>query len=118
MGPLSSRSRKRVSLLAGAAVLMLGLWQLDGPGPAKAAPAMTSAVGRAPSLIQRAQLLRRRHPPVYPYSYSPGRRGGWSFYFGFVPYGIGDYETQALQRRFPEMNYPPSMRAWTPQTGF
>ena len=38
-------------------------------------------------------------------------------YFGFVPYQKGDYETQALQRQFPEANYPPSMRYWTPKSG-
>ena len=50
-------------------------------------------------------------PPVYPYYYNPGRKGGRSFYFGFVPYEKGNYEIQALQRRFPQANYPPSMRA-------
>ena len=44
--------------------------------------------------------------------------GGWSTYFGFVPYAKGDFETQALQRLYPQLNYPPSMRAWTPQSGF
>ena len=44
--------------------------------------------------------------------------GGWSTYFGFVPYAKGDFETQALQRVYPQLNYPPSMRAWTPQSGF
>ena len=46
------------------------------------------------------------------------RPGGWSFYFGPVPYAKGDYETQALQRLYPYLNYPPSMRYWTPQSGF
>jgi hypothetical protein len=51
--------------------------------------------------------------------YTPPRRpGGWSTYFGFVPYAKGDFETQALQRLYPQLNYPPSMRAWTPQSGF
>jgi hypothetical protein len=35
-----------------------------------------------------------------------------------VPYAKGDYETQALQRLYPQLNYPPSMRYWTPQSGF
>jgi hypothetical protein len=63
-------------------------------------------------------IFKRGRPPIYPYYYSPGRPGGYSFYFGFVPYQKGDYETQALQRQFPEMNYPPSMRYWTPKSGF
>ena len=29
-----------------------------------------------------------------------------------------NFETQALQRLYPQLNYPPSMRAWTPQSGF
>jgi len=58
-------------------------------------------------------------PPIYPYYYAPPRRpGGWSFYFGPVPYAKGDYETQALQRVYPQLNYPPSMRYWTPRSGF
>jgi hypothetical protein len=62
-------------------------------------------------------IFKRGRPPIYPYYYSPGRPGGYGFYFGFVPYAKGDYETQALQRQFPEMNYPPSMRYWTPKDG-
>jgi hypothetical protein len=70
----------------------------------------------APASAER--IFKRGRPPIYPYYYSPGRPGGYSFYFGFVPYQKGDYETQALQRQFPEMNYPPSMRYWTPKSGF
>ena len=63
--------------------------------------------------------LPRGRPPIYPYYYAPRRGpGGWSFYFGPVPYEKGDYETQALQRLYPQLNYPPSMRYWTPQSGF
>ncbi len=62
-------------------------------------------------------IFKRGRPPIYPYYYSPGRPGGTDFYFGFVPYVKGDYETQALQRQFPEMNYPPSMRYWNPNRG-
>ena len=62
-------------------------------------------------------IFRRGRPPIYPYYYSPGRPGGTDFYFGFVPYHKGNYEIQALQRQFPEANYPPSMRYWTPKSG-
>jgi len=69
--------------------------------------------------VEPAQVFRRGRPPIYPYYYAPPRRpGGWSFYFGPVPYAKGDYETQALQRVYPQLNYPPSMRYWTPQSGF
>ncbi|MGZ5917586.1 MAG: hypothetical protein ACXWJ4_09735 [Methyloceanibacter sp.] len=87
-------------MLASAGAIVLGLAVLGWPAPASAEP-----------------IFKRGRPPIYPYYYSPGRPGGYSFYFGFVPYQKGDYETQALQRQFPEMNYPPSMRYWTPKSG-
>jgi hypothetical protein len=87
--------------LALLAATMLGFAALLGAGPASAEP-----------------IFKRGRPPIYPYFYSPPRHpGGYSFYFGFVPYQKGDYETQALQRQFPQMNYPPSMRYWTPNDG-
>ena len=67
--------------------------------------------------VSAEPIFKRGRPPIYPYYYSPGRPGGTDFYFGFVPYQKGDYETQALQRQFPEANYPPSMRYWTPKSG-
>ncbi len=67
--------------------------------------------------VSAEPIFKRSRPPIYPYYYSPGRPGGTDFYFGFVPYQKGDYETQALQRQFPEANYPPSMRYWTPKSG-
>jgi hypothetical protein len=77
---------------------------------------LTALVGSAPASAE--PIFKRGRPPIYPYFYSPARRpGGYSFYFGFVPYAKGDYETQALQRQFPQMNYPPSMRYWTPKDG-
>ncbi len=85
--------------------------------PAQAAPLMPG-IGLKASPVQPAQIFKRGRPPIYPYYYSPGRRGGYSFYFGFVPYRKGDYEIQTLQRAYPEANYPPSMRAWTPRSGF
>jgi hypothetical protein len=86
-------------------------------GSAQAAPLLPGLNARqAP--VQQAKIFKRGRPPIYPYYYSPGRPGGYSFYFGFVPYRKGDYEIQALQRAYPEANYPPSMRAWTPRSGF
>ena len=85
--------------------------------PAHAAPLLPGMNHKA-SPVQTAQIFKRGRPPIYPYYYSPGRPGGYSFYFGFVPYRKGDYEIQALQRAYPQANYPPSMRAWTPRSGF
>jgi hypothetical protein len=101
-----------------AAAIWLGLWLLGGTGLASAAPGFTSGFGNHAIPVELARIYRRGRPPIYPYYYSPGRPGGYSFYFGFVPYQKGDYETQALQRMFPQANYPPSMRYWTPESGF
>jgi hypothetical protein len=110
-----ARSCTKASLfLAGAAAIGLVL----GITPAGAAPFAAGLAGPAP-LAEPAQIFKRGRPPIYPYYYAPARRpGGWSFYFGPVPYAKGDYETQALQRLYPQLNYPPSMRYWTPQSGF
>ena len=102
---------KPISCILLAAALLLAF------EPADAAPLMPG-LSHAASPVQAAKIYKRGRPPIYPYYYSPGRPGGYSFYFGFVPYRKGDYETQALQRAFPEANYPPSMRAWTPRSGF
>jgi hypothetical protein len=99
-------------------LLLLGIWLVNGPEPAHAAPGFGSLPGAHATAAEPARIFKRGRPPIYPYYYSPGRPGGYSFYFGFVPYEKGDYETQALQRMFPEANYPPSMRYWTPRSGF
>ncbi|MBK5198898.1 MAG: hypothetical protein JJE37_11550 [Methyloceanibacter sp.] len=101
-----------------AVVSLLGLSLCGGIASASAAPAFASGFGSPASIAEPVRIYRRGRPPIYPYYYSPGHPGGYSFYFGFVPYQKGDYETQALQRMFPEANYPPSMRAWTPRSGF
>ena len=94
----ASLAKRLARVLAGAIVLSLAV-------PFSLAPASAEPI------------FKRGRPPIYPYYYSPGRPGGTDFYFGFVPYVKGDYETQALQRQFPEMNYPPSMRYWNPNRG-
>jgi hypothetical protein len=98
-----------------AAALALGL-------AASSAEAVSLGVARPSSpapIVEPAQVFKRGRPPVYPYYYAP-RRGpnGWSFYFGPVPYQKGDFEVQALQRLYPQTNWPPSMRYWTPQSQF
>lgn len=112
-----SGSKNTASILVGAAALALGVWQFNWVEPAGAAPAFASALGAPASMLTPVQVFRRGRPPIYPYSYRR-RPGGWSTYFGFVPYEKGDFEVQALQRFYPQTNWPPSMRYWTPQSGF
>jgi hypothetical protein len=112
---MAHSSRKIPALLAAMGTIALAL----GNPPAGAAPLTAPGLASFNSLLVRAQIFQRGRPPIYPYYYSPPRRpGGWSFYFGPVPYAKGDFETQALQRLYPHLNYPPSMRYWTPQSGF
>jgi hypothetical protein len=118
MANLATDSKRMASLLVGAAVIAFSLWQTNRPEPASAAPAFVPGVCSHPSLVEPAQIFKRGRPPIYPYYYNPGRPGGWSFYFGPVPYAKGDYEVQALQRSYPQTNWPPSVRYWTPQSGF
>ena len=107
--------KKTVPALAGMALCL----SIAGLTPSNAAPLTALRFGGPPPIVEPAQIFQRGRPPIYPYVYTPPRRpGGWSTYFGFVPYARGDYEVQALQRRYPETNWPPSMRAWTPQSGF
>jgi hypothetical protein len=111
---MAHRPRKIAGLFAGIAAIIAAV----GIAPASAAPLSAPLVGSHPSMVEPAQIFKRGRPPIYPYYYNPGRPGGWSFYFGFVPYAKGDYEVQALQRFYPQTNWPPSMRYWTPQSGF
>ena len=98
--------------------MALGL-SIAGLSPASAAPLTLPALAGPVPLVEPAQIFKRGRPPIYPYYYAPARRpGGRSFYFGFVPYAKGDFEVQAVQRLYPQTNWPPSMRAWTPQSGF
>jgi hypothetical protein len=94
------------------AAAALGIALLAWSLPAAAAPVMAPGLAGAGAPVEQVRYYRgqRRGPPVYPYYYSPGRPGGWSAYFGFVPYARGNYEIQALQRRYPETNWPPGMR--------
>lgn len=109
-----SSKKTALLLLAGAAAIAPAM----GIAQAIAAPLGAGLTNPAP-MVEQAQIFQRGRPPIYPYYYAPPRRpGGWSTYFGFVPYAKGDYETQALQRLYPQLNYPPSMRYWTPQSGF
>src|SRR5512144_1058158 len=105
-------SRNTAALLAGAAAIALPL----NVAPADAAPLAAAKLASPAPIAVPAQIFEHGRPPIYLYYYAPRRYpGGWSFYLGPVPYAKGDYETQALQRVYPQMNYPPSMRYWTPQ---
>jgi hypothetical protein len=107
-------SIKTAVVLSATATIALALGTPVGAAPLSALKLASSA-----PIVEPAQIFRRGRPPIYPYYYAPARRpGGWSFYFGPVPYAKGDYETQALQRVYPQQNYPPGMRYWTPQSGF
>ena len=112
---MAHSSKKAALLLAGAATIALGL----SMSLSSAAPLTAPRLDSPAPIVEPAQIFKRGRPPIYPYVYSPPRRpGGWSTYFGFVPYAKGDFEVQALQRVYPQTNWPPSMRAWTPQSGF
>ena len=101
------------AVLAGA-TLALGL---VSTAPASAAPFGVAKMTGPAAVAEPVKIFRRGRPPVYPYYYNPGKPGGRSFYFGFVPYEKGNYEVQALQRKYPESNWPPSMRYWNPTDG-
>ena len=114
-----SGSKKTASILAGAAAIASALWQVNWVEPAAAAPSFASALRAPAPILTQVQIFRRGRPPIYPYVYTPPRHpGGWGTYFGFVPYEKGDYEVQALQRFYPQTNWPRSMQYWTPQSGF
>ena len=63
------------------------------------------------TIAEPARIYRRGRTPIYPYYYNPGRPGGYSFYFGFVPYAPGNIENQALQRQFypQDTEWPPGL---------
>ncbi len=101
---------KRLALgLAGTAGLFLGLSAVAER--ADAAPVVTAGSRVHASIVEPAKVYRRGRTPIYPYYYNPGRPGGYSFYFGFVPYAPGDIENQALQRGFYPQNteWPPGL---------
>jgi hypothetical protein len=110
---------KLASVLAGAAFGVL-LALPAGGSAASAAPLLAQPLGHEASPVTPARVYRRGRPPIYPYYYNPGRPGGYSFYFGFVPYAKGDYGTQALERSLYPQNieWPPSMYPYGPRRGW
>jgi hypothetical protein len=104
-----SRVTKLAASLAGTA-MVLGLCPAAGSKTAGAAPGFVSGVAAA-SQVTPARIYRRGRTPIYPYYYNPGRPGGYSFYFGFVPYSKGNIENQAIQRSLYPQNieWPPDV---------
>jgi hypothetical protein len=95
-----------------AGLLALGISVLVQSRPAEAAPLLTQRLaGHASDVIEAR---------IYPYYYNPGRPGGWSFYFGFVPYTPGQVANEALQRsQYPQnIEWPPSMYRYGPRPGW
>jgi hypothetical protein len=107
---------KRIAL-AGSAALVLGLAAVSET--ARAMPLVTAGSQAHTSIVEPARIYRRGRTPIYPYYYNPGRPGGYSFYFGFVPYAPGNVENQALQRGFYPQNteWPPGLYGG-PQPGW
>jgi hypothetical protein len=110
-------------LLAGSAASVLGLCLPSGE-TALALPLLTASAESQASIAEPARIYRRGRTPIYPYYYNPGRPGGYSFYFGFVPYAPGNIENQALQRGFYPQNteWPPGLYGgprpgWGPKRG-
>ena len=105
-----SRATKLAASLAGTAAMVFGFCLATGSKTADAAPGFVSGVAAA-SQVTPARIYRRGRTPIYPYYYNPGRPGGYSFYFGFVPYSKGQIENQAIQRSLYPQNieWPPDV---------
>jgi hypothetical protein len=111
------RAKRLALTLAGSAALVLGLAAVSET--ARAMPLVTAGPQAHTSIVEPTRIYRRGRTPIYPYYYNPGRPGGYSFYFGFVPYAPGDIENQALQRGFYPQNteWPPGLYGG-PQPGW
>jgi hypothetical protein len=105
-----SRAMKLAASVAGTAAMVVGLGLAAG-SETRAAPGFISAVAVPASHVTQARIYRRGRTPIYPYYYNPGRPGGYSFYFGFVPYTKGQVENQAIQRSlYPQdIEWPPGV---------
>ena len=105
-----SRATNLAASLAGTAAMVFGLCLAGGSKTADAAPGFVSGIAAA-SQVTPARIYRRGRTPIYPYYYNPGRPGGYSFYFGFVPYAPGNIENQAIQRSMNPQNieWPPGL---------
>ena len=104
-------TKKMAPILAATAAIVLSLFVSAGTDKARAAPGFAAGAGSHASILEPVRIYRRGRTPIYPYFYNPGRPGGYSFYFGFVPYAKGDIENQALQRnQYPQdIEWPPGL---------
>jgi hypothetical protein len=97
---------------------VLAAW-LSGGTPAQAAPGFVVGPMNQASPLIEARIYRRGRTPIYPYYYNPGQPGGYSFFFGFVPYAKGDIENQALMRgQYPQNIEWPPVGAAPPRPGW
>jgi hypothetical protein len=114
-----SRASGLASTLAGAVALVFGCFLAAGSGTAEAMPVLSQALSAPSSQVTLARIYRRGRTPIYPYYYNPGRPGGYSFYFGFVPYSKGQIENQAIQRSLYPQNieWPPDVPGPRPGWG-
>ena len=111
MSQIMPRVKQMALALAGSAALVLGLGLAAGSENASAMPLVTAGPQLEATIAEPARIYRRGRTPIYPYYYNPGRPGGYSFYFGFVPYAPGDIENQALKRQFypQDIEWPPGL---------
>jgi hypothetical protein len=114
-----SRATRLAASLAGTAAMVVGLCLFAGSEPVRAAPGLISGHAAPASHVTQARIYRRGRTPIYPYYYNPGRPGGYSFYFGFVPYSKGQIENQAIQRSLYPQNieWPPDVPGPRPGWG-
>ncbi len=82
-----------------------------------AAIVLSIAVGGSLAPASAEPIFRRGRPPIYPYYYSPGRPGGYSFYFGFVPYQKGDYENSGAAAAISSDELPAEHALLEPSAG-
>ncbi len=112
-----SRAMRLAASLAGTAAMVFGLALVTGSETAGAAPGFIAGVAAPASQVTPARIYRRGRTPIYPYYYNPGRPGGYSFYFGFVPYAKGDYEHAGAAKEPLSAEYRMASRRARPAPG-
>lgn len=111
--------KKAAALVGATGAIALGLSFCAGGEAARAAPGFVSGMASEASAVTQVRIYRRGRTPIYPYYYNPGRPGGYSFFFGFVPYAKGDIENQAILRgQYPQNIEWPPVGAAPPRPGW
>ena len=105
------RVKRVTALLSATGTIALGLLLCAGSERRRPRPVLSRASPTGPLPSPQVRIYRRGRTPIYPYYYNPGRPGGYSFFFGFVPYAKGDIENQAIQRgQYPQnIEWPPGV---------